>query len=72
MGPIRAPRCYVPLIRFLILALYILFACFYRMLPHLSFFLHFLFTYLLPYLSGSSFLCCSTFLLIGESMLLLC
>ena len=41
----------VPLIWFLTLALYILFACLYRMLPHWSFFLHFLLTYLLPYLS---------------------
>ena len=28
-----------------------LFACLYRVLPHLSFFLHFFLTYLLPYLS---------------------
>jgi len=40
-----------PFIRFLILALYLLFACLYRMLPHLSFFLHFFLTFLLPYLS---------------------
>ena len=29
--------------RFLIFALYILFACLYRILPHLSFFLHFVY-----------------------------
>jgi len=40
----------VLLVRFLISALYILFACLYCMLPHLSFFLHF-FTCFLPYLS---------------------
>ena len=39
----------VPLIRFLILVLYILFACLYRMFSHLSFFLQFFNTYLLPY-----------------------
>jgi len=33
------------------LVLYIFFACLYRMLPHLYFFVHFFLTYLLPYLS---------------------
>jgi len=37
---LRAPECNMPLIRFLISALY-MFACLHRMLPHLSFFLHF-------------------------------
>ena len=41
----HAPGRNAPLIQFLILALYILFACLYSMLPHLSFFLHFLLTY---------------------------
>ena len=52
-GPIRAPGHNVPLIRFLVLALYIyiLFACLYRIFPHLSFFLHFFLTHLLLYLS---------------------
>jgi len=50
----RAPRRNAPLIRFLISALYILFACLYRMLLRLSFILHFFFTYLLPYLSFPS------------------
>jgi len=36
--PMLAPGRNAPLIRFLILALYILFACLCRMLPHLSFF----------------------------------
>jgi len=49
----RAPGRNAPLIRFFISALYIyiLFACLYRMLQHLSFSLHFLLTYLLFYLS---------------------
>ena len=38
-----------PLIQFLTLALYMLLACIYGMLPHLSYFLHFFLTYLLPY-----------------------
>ena len=46
----RAPGHNAPLIRFLILALCMLFACLYHMLPHLSF-LHFFLTCLLPYLS---------------------
>ena len=50
----RAPRRNAPLIRFLTSALYILFACLYRMLLRLSFFLHFFFTCLLPYLSFPS------------------
>jgi len=37
----QAPGQNVPLIQFLILALYILFACLYRVLPHLSFFFTF-------------------------------
>jgi len=46
----RAPGRNAPFIRFLISALYIV--CFlYRMLPHLSCFLHFFLTYRLPYLS---------------------
>jgi len=49
--PVWALRRNAPLIRFLMLALYILFACLYYMLSHLSFFLHFFLTYLLPYLS---------------------
>jgi len=49
-SPVRAPRCDAPLIRFLISALYTLFACLYRMLPHLSCFPHFFLTYLLPLL----------------------
>ena len=32
-GPVRTPGHNAPLIRFLILALYVLFACLYRMLP---------------------------------------
>ena len=44
-NPVQAPGCNAPLIRFFILALYILFACLYRMLPHLSFF-----SSLFPYL----------------------
>jgi len=43
---VRAPGRNAPLIRFLISALYILFACLYRLLPHLSFF--FTFPYLSP------------------------
>ena len=43
--PVRAPWRNAPLIRFLISALCILFACLYRMLPHL-FFLHLFPTYL--------------------------
>ena len=39
--PVRAPRRNAPLIRFLITALYCLLVIGYRMLPHLSFFLHF-------------------------------
>ena len=46
-----APGHDAPLIRFLISALYILFACLYRMLSYLSFFHHFFLAYLLPYLS---------------------
>jgi len=38
---LRAPGHDAPLIRFLISALYVLFACLYHMLPHLFFFLHF-------------------------------
>ena len=49
--PVLAPGRNAPLIRFLISALCILFTCLYRMIPHLSFFLHFFLTYLLPYLS---------------------
>ena len=49
--PVQAPRCNAPLIQFLILALYILFACLYSMLLRLTFFLQFFLTYLLPYLS---------------------
>ena len=49
--PVRSPRHTAPLIWFLISAFYVLFACLYRMLPDLSFFLHFVLTYLLPYLS---------------------
>jgi len=44
--PVRAPGRNAPLVRLSISALYILFACLYRMLPHLS-----LFTSLFPYLS---------------------
>ena len=51
MGPTRASGRNAPLIRFLISALYILFACLYRMLPTFPFFLQFLYTYLPPYLS---------------------
>ena len=50
-SPVRAPGRNAPLIRFLISAVYVLFACLYRVLSHLSFFLHFFFTYFLPYLS---------------------
>jgi len=49
--PMRAPGRNVPLIQFLILALYILFTCLYRMPSHSSFYLHFFLTVLLPYLS---------------------
>jgi len=41
IGPVLASRRNAPLIRFLISALYISFLCLYRMLPHLSFFVHF-------------------------------
>ena len=51
VGPVWALRCNAPLIRFLILVLYISFTCLYHMLPHKSFFLYFFLTYLLPYLS---------------------
>ena len=47
--PKHAPGRNAPLIRFLILALYIFSACLYRMLTHVSFF-HFFLTYLLSYL----------------------
>ena len=50
-SPVRSPGRNAPVIWFLILALCVLFACLYRMLPHSSFFLHVFFTYLLPYLS---------------------
>ena len=43
-----APGHNAPWIQFLISVPYILFACLYHMLPHLSFFLHFFRTYLLP------------------------
>ena len=46
-----APGHNLTLIRFLISKMYILFACLYCMLPHLSFFLNCFLTYLLPYLS---------------------
>ena len=46
-----APGRNAPLIRFWILARYILLACLYRTLPHLSFFLHVFLTYLLHYLT---------------------
>jgi len=49
--PMRALGHNATLIRSLISALYILFACLYPVLPHLSFFLHFFLIYLLPYLS---------------------
>ena len=39
--PVRAPGRNAPLVRFLIYALHILFACLYSMLPHLSFFFTF-------------------------------
>ena len=81
----RAPLCNAPLVRFFILALYILFACLYRI------FLSSLFPYLKnplridllrfqagcherrlnPSLVFMFILCCSTFLSIGESVLLL-
>ena len=48
---VRAAVRNVPLIPVSISALCILFACLYRILPHLSFFLHFFLTYLLPYFS---------------------
>ena len=48
-----APGHNLPLIRFLISTMYILFACLYCMPPHLSFFLYCFLTYLLPYLSFS-------------------
>jgi len=51
VGPVWTQGCNAPLIRFLILVLYISFACLYHMLPHKSFFLYFFLTYLLPYLS---------------------
>ena len=47
--PVLAPGRNAPSIQFLILVLYMLFACLYRMLPHLSFILHFFLTCLLPY-----------------------
>ena len=41
MRPMQARGCNAPLIRFLILALYILLPCLHHMLLHLSFFVHF-------------------------------
>ena len=51
----RAPGRNAPLIPFLISALYILFACLYRVLRHLSFFSSSLFSYLSPPLLIFSF-----------------
>jgi len=48
-GPMRALGCNAPLIRFLTLELYIMFACLYSMIPHL--YSKLFPTYLLPYLS---------------------
>ena len=67
MGPVRSPRYYVPLIRFLIFLRYIYCLLVLLYASSLVLFLHFLLTYL-----ARVFLCCSTFLLIGECMLLLC
>jgi len=95
-GPVQAVGRNAPLIRLLILMLYILFTCLYHMLPTCPLFVHYFLTYLYLYLSfllridplcfqvGCPkrrlnlalvfvfILCCSTFLLIGECMLLLC
>ena len=49
--PVRAPGRNAPLVRLSISALYILFGCLYRMLPHLPLLLHFFLTYLIPSLS---------------------
>ena len=48
---VQAPGRNAPLNWFLLSVLYILFAHLHRMLPHLSFFLHYFHTYLLHYLS---------------------
>ena len=50
-SPMQASGHNAPLILFLILALYILFASLYRMLPQLSYFLHFFLNCLFPYFS---------------------
>ena len=95
-GPVQAVGRNAPLIRLLILVLYILFTCLYHMLPTCPLFVHYFLTYLFLYLSFPLridplcfqvgcpkrrlnlalvfvfILCCSTFLLIGECMLLLC
>jgi len=95
-GPVQAVGHNAPLIRLLILVLYILFTCLYHMLPTCPLFVHYFLTYLFLYLSFPLridplcfqvgcpkrrlnlalvfvfILCCSTFLLIGECMLLLC
>ena len=51
MSPVWASGIMRPYSIFNFGAIYILFACLYRTLPHLSFSLHFFLTYLLPYLS---------------------
>ena len=50
-NPVRSLGRNAPLIWLFDFGAIILFACLYRMLPHLSFFLHFFLTYLLSYLS---------------------
>jgi len=49
-GPVRAPGHNAPLSHLVISVLIISFACLHRLLSHLSFFLNFSLTYLLPYL----------------------